>query len=311
MTTLPDYEAFARAYISRRGGSRGHDAGRRPRDAGLGLSQARARASRQHVPARIGRGRGAARPLFDDRPRSRPHLPLDRRRRRDQPPGAHRSRRLRPLPRRSARRLAFAAQGIAHRHAARPAADVGGDIRLSRLRHGAAHGAPRARQARPDRRARRPAHPPDRHGGVRRRARRDGDRDAGAACARRLRPRRLRERHGAARRGGRRARAAARSRGRHGRRSAGASGRGQVEHDRGRIQGDGRARQGLYRRGRRVPDRAVAALHQPLRPAGLRALPGAAAGQSRRPISASSISAPSRSSARARRSWCACATARW
>ena len=58
------------------------------------------------------------------------------------------------------------------------------------------------------------------------------------------------------------------------------SGRGQVEHHRGRIQGDGRARQGLYRRRRRVPDRAVAALHQPLRPAGLRALSGAAAGQS-------------------------------
>ena len=63
----------------RRGRGRGHDAGRRSRDAGLGLSQARARPRRQHVPARIGRGRRAARPLFDDRPRSRPHLPLDRR----------------------------------------------------------------------------------------------------------------------------------------------------------------------------------------------------------------------------------------
>ena len=46
MTTLPDYEAFARAYIARRSRGRGHDAGRRPRNARLGLSQARARPAR-------------------------------------------------------------------------------------------------------------------------------------------------------------------------------------------------------------------------------------------------------------------------
>ena len=48
-----------------------------------------------------------------------------------------------------------------------------------------------SRQARPDRRARGAPHPPDRHGRVRRRARRDGDRDAGPPGARRLGPRRL------------------------------------------------------------------------------------------------------------------------
>ena len=41
-----------------------------------------------------------------------------------------------------------------HRSAAGLAADVGGRVRLSRLRHGAPDGAPGARQARPDRRAR-------------------------------------------------------------------------------------------------------------------------------------------------------------
>ncbi len=125
-----------------RGRSRGDHAGRRSRDAGLGLSQACARARGQHVPARIGRGRGAARPLFDDRPRSGPHLPLERRKGRDQPPRARRPGRFRPLPRRSARRAESAARGIAHRMPPGPAADVGGRIRLSRLRHGEAHGAP-------------------------------------------------------------------------------------------------------------------------------------------------------------------------
>ena len=59
-----------------------------------------------------------------------------------------------------------------------------------------------------------------------------------------------------------------------------AGGRGGLQHDRGRVQGDGREGEGLHRRRRRVPDRAVAALHQPLRPAGVLALSRAAAGQS-------------------------------
>ena len=44
MSTLPDFEAFARAYSAGEAERRGDDAGRRPGDAGLGLSQARARA---------------------------------------------------------------------------------------------------------------------------------------------------------------------------------------------------------------------------------------------------------------------------
>ena len=164
--------------------------------------------------------------------------------------------------------------------AARPAADVGGNIRLSRLRHGEAHGAPRASQARSDRRARSPPDPPDRHGGVRRRARRDVGCDAGPPGVRGIGPRRLRERHGPARRRGRRARIAARSHRGHGCRSARPGGRGAVEHDRGRIQGDGRPGEGLYRRRRRIPDRAVATVHEPLRPASVRPLSGAEAGQS-------------------------------
>ena len=66
----------------------------------------------------------------------------------------------------------------------------------------------RAGQARPDRRARCAADPPDGHGRVRRRARRDRDRDPGAPGQGRRGPRGLRERAGAARRGRRRARSA-------------------------------------------------------------------------------------------------------
>ena len=217
---------------------------------------------------------------------------------------------FRALPWRSARCFEGAARRIAHRYAARPAADVGRRVRLSRLRHGEAHGAPRARQARSDRRARSASDPPDRDGGVRRRARRDVGRDPGPPEARRFGPRRLRERHGAARRGGRCARIAARPHGGHGRRSARQGWRGAVEYDRGRISGDGRAGEGVHRRRRRLPDRAVAALHEPLRPAGRSRSIARCGGSIRRRICASSTSAASRSSAPVPKSWCACATAR-
>ena len=71
-----------------------------------------------------------------------------------------------------------------------PAADVGGRVRLSRLRHGAADGAAAAGQARPDRRARGDPDPPDRDGRVRQRARRDGRGDADPPAPGRLRARR-------------------------------------------------------------------------------------------------------------------------
>ena len=185
MTMVPDFEAFARAY----------QAGaasvavttlvadlETPVSAYLKLAP---RALGQHVPARVGRGRRAARALFDDRPRPRRRLSLDRRSGRDQPPRACRSRRVRALPRRSAGGAAGAARRIADRAAAGPAADVGGRVRLSRLRHGAPDGAARAGKARSDRRARGVADPPDDHGRVRRGARRDGDRDAGSPRRRR------------------------------------------------------------------------------------------------------------------------------
>ena len=54
---------------------------------------------------------------------------------------------------------------------------------------------------------------------------------------------------------------------------------GGLEYERARIPRHGRQGEGLYRRGRRVPDRAVAALHQPLRPAGVLALSRAASRQ--------------------------------
>ena len=213
MTTLPDYEAFARAYVA---GEAEVAVTTLVADLETPVSAylklARGRTGNmfllESVEGGAQRGRYSMIGLDPDLIfRSTGEA------RRDQPPGARRSRRFRPLPRRSARRAEIAACRIAHCHAARPAADVGGRVRLSRLRHGAAHGALIPSQARPDRRARRAAHPPDRHGGVRRRARRDGDRDAGPPGARRLGPRRLRERHGAAGRGGRRARSAARPRG--------------------------------------------------------------------------------------------------
>ena len=71
---------------------------------------------------------------------------------------------------------------------------------------------------------------------------------------------------------------------------------GRLQHQRSRISSDGRQGEGVHPRRRHLPGRAVAALHQPLRPARLLALPRAAA---RQPVALpllSSISAASRSS---------------
>ncbi len=96
----------------------------------------------------FGGGRRAARPLFDDRARPRPRVPLERRQGRDQPATGPRPRRLRALdkPPLEALRALLAESRIDL--PARPAADVGGRVRLSRLRHGAADGAPRAGKGR-------------------------------------------------------------------------------------------------------------------------------------------------------------------
>ena len=182
---IPDFEAFARAYQA---GSASVAVTtliadlETPVSAYLKLARGR---GGQHVSARVGRRRRPARALLDDRPRPRPRLSLDRRSGRDQPPRFDRPRRFRTLPGRSAGGAEGASRRVADQAAAGLAANVGGGVRLSRLRHGALDGAARARQARSDRRAGRAADPPDGHGRVRRGARRDGDRDPCATYPRR------------------------------------------------------------------------------------------------------------------------------
>ena len=260
---------------------RADDAGRRPRDAGVGLSQARGGAFGQHVPARVGRGRRAARALFDDRARSRRRLALDRRGRRNQPARPERAGRFRPLPRQAAGGAARACwrnrKSICRPGLPPMSAGVFGYLGYDMVRQ-----MERLAPAKPD-----PigvpeaiAHPPDHHGRVRQRARRNGRRDAGAPCPRRIGARGVRKRAGAPRRGRRRARSAARSHRRP--RSIRPCWPAEAVSNTSEAEflGDGRQGEGLHRRRRRVPDRAVAALHQPLRSARLLALSRAAARQS-------------------------------
>ena len=202
MTMIPDYEAFERAY---RAGAATVAVTTLVADLETPVSAylklARGRAGNMFL-LEVGRRRRAARPLFDDRPRSRPRLPLDRRARRNQPQRAPRARSLRSRSRRSARRAPGAARRIPHHAAVRPSADVGRGLRLSRLRHGAPDGEAAAGEARPDRRAGNAADPADGDGGVRLGARRDGDRDPDPPGAGRL---------GQGRAGGRRRRGSTRS----------------------------------------------------------------------------------------------------
>ena len=196
-----DFDDFARAYDSGRAVRRRDDAGRRSGDAGLRLSEARRAAATgnmfllESVEGGAQRGRYSMIGLDPDviwrverraaeinRARAR------RRRRRSRPARASRWRRLRAL-------LAESRIDLPRR----PAADGGGRVRLSRLRHGAPDGAAGARQARSDRRAGRGADPPDDHGRVRQRARRDVRGDAGAPARGRVAARRARGGAGAAR----------------------------------------------------------------------------------------------------------------
>ena len=216
---------------------------------------------------------------------------------------------LRALPRRHARRAPRADRRKPHRRAAGPAADVGRRLRLPRLRHGAADGG--AAAARSRRRSRVPDAILIRPRIV---AIFDAVKDEltvvtpvrpepGVSRARRLRPRRR-----PADRRGRRARPAARPCRRARRHRA--ERRGRLEHDAGRIQGDGGAREGLHRRRRHLSGGAVAALRGALPASRLLALPGA---PPREPLALPLFPRFRRlfaSSARARRSWCACATAR-
>ena len=140
---------------------------RRSRNAGLGVPENRRRAA-DELPVRVGRRRRGARPLFDDRARSRPDLANERRAGRDQPQCARQSRRLCALPAAAARGAARADRRKPHRAARGPAADGGRRVRLSRLRHGAADGGTARLPSRSDRHSRRGADPPDARRGVRR-----------------------------------------------------------------------------------------------------------------------------------------------
>ena len=136
-----------------------------------------------------------------------------------------------------------------------------------------------ARQSRSDRHSGRDHDPPDRGDRVRRRAGHDHDGDAGAARGRRRRVGCVQPRDRAALRDRRRARPAARqgSRRRDRRPARRAA---DLEHHAGRIQRDGRARQGIHRGRRHLPGGAVAALRGAVHALAVRALPRAAPGQS-------------------------------
>ena len=82
-----------------------------------------------------------------------------------------------------------------------------------------------------------------------------------------------------------------------------------LQHHAGRIQTHGAARQGLHRRRRYLPGRAVAAFRGAVHAAAVRALPGAAPGQSLALSVLPRFRRLSRSPARARKSWSRRATA--
>ena len=268
-------------------------------------------ASRIELPARVGRGRRRARPLFDHRARARPRLAHQRPQGRDQPRRPPRTRRLRRL--RASRRSPPCAPDRRKPDRTCPdqlppmAAGVFGYLGYDMVR--LMEDLPR-RQARSDRPARRGPGAPDRWSIVF-----DAVKDeitvvtpvwpdtgvaADAALAQRGR---------APDRGGRQPRPAARQGAGDGHRRARSTCRRPPTRRR-RLSGDGRARprntsppatssrsccrSASRRRSRCRPSRSIARC-------------GAS---TRRRSCSSSTSAASPSSARARKSWCACATAR-
>ena len=82
MQIEPQASAFAKRYAARRGAGGLDHAGRRPRNAGIGVPQDR-RQPAAELPARIRRRRRGPRPLFDHRARARRDLALGRRQGRD------------------------------------------------------------------------------------------------------------------------------------------------------------------------------------------------------------------------------------
>ena len=197
---------------------------RRPRDAGLGGAETERRAAHE-LPAGVGGGRRRARALLDHRHRSRRRLARLRQQGRDQPPAADRPGRLRGREAAHAAIAARAARSVAHRSAARPAADCCRRHRLHGLRHRAPGRAPAQREAGCARRPGQHLRAPDGHGGVRRGQGRDDRRDARLSAAHGRCAGRLRRRGGAPARRRCRARRAAAARHHHVRRRAGAAGR--------------------------------------------------------------------------------------
>ena len=272
---------FARPTRQAKPGVAAHDAGRRPPDPRRRLPEAAARTQRPGLPARIGRGRRRPRALLDDRARSRPRLALPGRRR-----GA-RPQRARPRRARSPRR-ASAARQPARAHRARAPCRSRPTCRRWRRACSAISATTWCAQM-----ERLPAPNPDALGVPDAVLIRptvmvvfDAVRDeislvtpcrpqAGASGEGRLRERA----RAASRTSPSRSSAPCRSRtatdptsGRL--RAAG------LEHDAGRIPGDGRPGEGVHPRRRRLPGRALPALRDRVPASGLRALPLAPARQS-------------------------------
>ena len=174
------------------------------------------------------------------------------------------------------------------------AAHVGRRVRIRGLRHHTARRAPARRAARRAARPRQHPDAPDRDGDLRRGEGRDHHRDAGAPQCAADAGSSLQGRLQAPEERGRGARQAAAA---HAvdRRSQAAGTQARLQHDARPLQGDGAAGQGVHRRRRHLPGRALAALLRPLHAAALRALSGAAPHQ---PLALSLPSRPRRLRAR-------------
>ena len=105
MSVSPEFDAFAKVYDPGKPQLVWTTAGRRPRDAGLCLSQAGRRPA-ELLPAGIGRGWLGARSLFDHRLQARRDLALHQEQGRDQSPRPHRCTCLRAGRRPAARNAA-------------------------------------------------------------------------------------------------------------------------------------------------------------------------------------------------------------
>ena len=308
MEALPTLAAFAAAYEA---GAAQVVWTRLVADLGdprLGLPEARPRQA-DELSAGVGRRRRRARALFRHRPRAGPGMARRRRSGVHQPHAGGQARRVHARAATDARLAARIARRFADRVARRAAADGGRHLRLHGLRHRAPDGAAAEHAARRPAHSRRHPHAPDGDGHLRHHQGRDHHRLAGAPGRQSAGGKSLQGRVQAPEGRRRRAqRAAAALAGRHLAQDRGAQ--ADVQHHARRIQGDGAAaprstsspatssrsssRSASRRRSpcRRSPSTAPCAVPTPRRSSSI------------------STSAASPSSARAPRSWCACAKAR-